>query len=129
MVVLGSNCTIVNNTGHSVEVKPFSDDCKVLQSVPIVHAVIKYECDVTGETYFLVFKNALYVPSMDHNLIPPFIMREAGVVVNDVPKIHCDPPRNDDHCIIFKDANLRIPLKLDGVFSYFESTTPTQQEL
>ena len=66
---------------------------------------------------------------MNHNLIPSFIMREAGVVVNDVPKIHCEKPYIEDHSILFKDANLRIPLKLDGVFSYFESTTPSQQDL
>ena len=29
-----------------------------------------------------MMRNALYVPSMPHNLIPPFIMREAGIVVN-----------------------------------------------
>jgi hypothetical protein len=39
------------------------------------------------KTYLLIVRNALHVPSMQHNLIPPFIMREAGLVVNDVPKM------------------------------------------
>ena len=40
------------------------------------------------KTYILTVRNALHVPSMEHNLIPPFIMREAGLVINDVPRIH-----------------------------------------
>ena len=62
---------------------------------------------------------------MPHNLIPPFIMREAGITVNDVPRIHTDPEElsSETHCIAAKaksnGVNLKIPLKLDGVFSYF----------
>ena len=76
MVVLGSNCNAVEPTGRSVEVRPFSKDCETLSSVPIVHAVVKYTCEVTDHVYYLMFMNALYVPSMNHNLIPPFIMKK-----------------------------------------------------
>ena len=34
---------------------------------------------------------------MDHKLISPFIMIEAGVVVNDVPKIHVYELGESDH--------------------------------
>ena len=77
------------------------------------------------KTYILAFRNALHVPSMNHNLIPPFVMREAGLTVNDVPKIHTkDQELNDEtHCIAAKEGDngvdLKIPLKLDGIFSYF----------
>ena len=67
-------------------------------------------------------RNALYVPSMDINIIPPFIVREAGVVINDKPKIHVSDPSLYDHAIIFVKENMRIPLKLNGIFSYFETT-------
>ena len=71
-------------------------------------------------TYILTVKNALYVPSMSHNLIPPFIMREAGLVVNDVPRIHVriDDLSNETHCIVAKEdpngADLKIPMSLDS---------------
>jgi hypothetical protein len=37
----------------------------------------------------------LYVPSLDHNLLPPFMMREAGVIVKDTPKIELDEPSEE----------------------------------
>ena len=63
----------------------------------------------------LVIQNALYVPSMQHNLLPPFVLRKAGVKVNETPKIHVADPSKDDHAIIFPETGLRIPLQLWGV--------------
>ena len=48
-------------------------------------------------------KNALHVPSMSHNLIPPFVMREAGMKVNNMPKMHCEDPDVNDHTLYFKE--------------------------
>ncbi|KAL7538844.1 hypothetical protein ACHAXR_009411 [Thalassiosira sp. AJA248-18] len=82
------------------------------------------------KTYLLIVRNALYVSSMQHNLIPPFIMREAGLVVNDVPRIHCgDEVTRESHSIISRRDNIRIPLRLKGVFSYFASRKLTSDEL
>ena len=53
---------------------------------------------------------------MDINLIPPFIVREAGVVINDKPRINVSDPSLDDCAIIFVKDNMRIPLKLNGIF-------------
>ena len=61
---------------------------------------------------------------MDHNLIPPFVLREAGFIVNDVPRIHCHDITKDSHSIIRNDGKLRIPLRLHGVFSYFPTFRP-----
>ena len=71
-------------------------------------------------------RNALYVPSMSHNLIPPFIMRKSGFIVNDVPEIHCKEPSVMDHSIYFQEKGVRIPLQLEGIFSYFVAETPTE---
>jgi hypothetical protein len=66
---------------------------------------------------------------MEHNLVPPFLLREAGLKVNDIPKIHVKDPDVSHHSIYFDDADLRIPLGLWGVFSYFSSRRPTTKEL
>ena len=42
MVVLGRNCHVVNYSGKTAKVHPFSPEYEALQ-VPIVHAVI--QCD------------------------------------------------------------------------------------
>ena len=101
MVVEGSHSSVFGHSGKSADVWPFSSDCSKLESVPIVDATMAYDCPYSMTTYILAVKNALHVPSMEHNLVPPFILREAGLVVNDVPKLHTkqDVLSNDTHCI------------------------------
>ena len=71
--------------------------------------------------------------SMINNLIPQFMMREAGLKLNDVPKIHIKRQilTNDSHCIVSTaDGNgteLRIPMQLDGIFLYFPTRNITQE--
>ena len=66
-------------------------------NVLIVDGALEYECPYSGEVYDLVIINALYIPSMCHNLVPPLIMRSGSIIVNDVPNIHCENPTVEDH--------------------------------
>ena len=63
----------------------------------IVDVIMQYDNPQTGNTYALVFKNALCVLHMDHNLMPSFLMREAGLIVDDVPKSQTLTPENINH--------------------------------
>ena len=100
MPVLGRHVHILSDTGRKADVSPFTPDYQSLK-MPIVDAAIGYMCPVTGEESFLVVRNALHSPNMKNNLLPPFVLREAGLRVNDVPKIHTDDPSVDDHAIVF----------------------------
>jgi hypothetical protein len=64
---------------------------------------------------------------MRNNLLPPFVLREAGVRVYDTPKIQVDEPTVEDHSICFPETGFRIPLSLWGMFSYFPTTEPTAE--
>ena len=75
----------------------FAKEVKGLPKVPIVDAVIAYDFQTSGETYLLVVRNSLCVPNMDIKFIPPFILRDAGLVLTDTPKIHCDDPSVEYH--------------------------------
>ena len=77
----------------------------------------------------MVVRNALCVPSMNINLIPPFIMREAGLVLSTTPKIHCDDPTVEDHSMFDEETGLRIPFTLNGIFSVFESRSLNEDEI
>jgi hypothetical protein len=66
---------------------------------------------------------------MNNHLIPPFVMREAGIKVHDTPKIHMDDPGISDHSIEFPETNFRIPLSLHGIFSYLPTDKPSPQML
>ena len=70
-----------------------------------------------SRSYILVLRNALHVPSMKNNLIPPFVMREAGIKVNDTPKIQTSNPTEEDHSIYFPDNDVGSFL----LFQYVET--------
>ena len=128
MPVVGRNSFLISDTGRIADVSAFSPDIASMK-IPIVDAAIRYDCPYDGKTYILVIRNALHVPSMTNNLIPPSMMREAGVVVKDTPKIQLDDPTVEDHSIYFHETNFRIPLQLWGIFSYFPTIRPTSQDV
>ena len=129
MVVLGKHAYIFESTGKTFNVNPFSDDLGIAKDVPIVGGAVYYDCPYTRETYILIIRNALHIPSMENNLIPPFIVMQGGVKVNDIPKIQCLDPSMDDHCISFTQCDIRIPLQLMGIFSYFHTRKLLSPEL
>ena len=129
MAVVGRHAFIISKTGRTTQVNPFSPDYEALKNVPIVDAALAYECPYSDQTYILVIRNCLHIPLMENNLIPPFLIREVGIVIQDVPKIHVDGTLVSDHSIFFKKAGLRIPLSLTGVFSYLLVRRPTLTEM
>ena len=79
--------------------KPFSSELGIADNVPIVDVLIAYDFQYSNQTYILSILNDLYIPTMQHNLIPPFLMRAGGVVVNGAPKVHYNYPMSRYHCI------------------------------
>jgi hypothetical protein len=124
MVVVGKQCLVIEWSGRTASVNPFTPDYDAMTEVPIVDAAVLYECPFSGNEYILLLRNALHVPAMDNNLIPPFVMRETGIIVNDTPKIYLKDLTVEDHTILFDDSNFRIPLSLWGIFSYFPTRAP-----
>jgi hypothetical protein len=66
---------------------------------------------------------------MEINLIPPFILREAGLILNDTSKIHYNEPSVEDHSLFDKESGLRIPFTLNEIFLAFTSRSLNKQEL
>ena len=97
--------------------------------IPIVNVALQCEDPYDGTKYILVLRNAIYVPSMVNNLIPPFVMRAAVIIVSEVPKIHLDNPNVETHSMYFAEARLRMYLSLLGAFSYFPVTKPTEEAM
>ena len=129
MAIVGNQATVFH-TGRIAEVRAFSDKVEKLESVPIFDAALAYDWPKYLKTYLLIVKNALHIPSMKHNMIPQFILREAGLEVNDIPRIHIrDEVTRESQSIIMTRVDLRIPLQLSGVFSYFESRSLTDREI
>ena len=62
-------------------------------------------------------------------LLPSFMLREAGLIVNDTPKIQVNSPTVEDHSILFKETGFCIPLSLWGIFSFFPTKIPKQSAM
>ena len=92
-----------------------------MEKLTIVDAALTYDRNSKMNTYLWITRNVLYITSMDDNLVPPFLMHESGILVNDVTRIHCgEDMSHGSHSIIFQeeDIELLIPLILDGTISY-----------
>ena len=86
MPVIGMNAYILSTIGETVDVAPFTPDDKPIR-VELVDAALKYECPYSGEIKILIIRRGFHVPSMTNNLLPPFMLREAGITINEVPKL------------------------------------------
>ena len=70
MMVIGKRSFVLSHSGQYTNLQVFAKYVKGLTKVPILDAVIAYDCQTSGETYLLVVRNSLCVPTMDINLIP-----------------------------------------------------------
>lgn len=88
MIVLGNEYFSFETTGKTCNIEPSSSGLGIDQNIPIVDAVLAYDCPSTYDTYISIIHNDLLIISMIHHIIPPFIMREGALVVNGIPKMH-----------------------------------------
>ena len=123
MCVLGKHCYVLSDLemAQTVSVVAFSDSAEGLNNVPIVDAMLVYDFERTNQVYLLVLRNVLYIENMDNNLILPFILQEAGLIVNERAKIHCKDGTilEEHHTIQECDTGLFITMQLRSIFSYF----------
>ena len=121
---------MLSDTNQRVTVHPFAPGLKTMRDIPIVTAALAYDCPTTMATYVLIFHQALFIPTMDNNLICPAQLRSNQLTVNDTPLIHIPSEQRcaEDHSIL-GPVDLHIPLSLDGTVSYFDCRTPTSDEV
>ena len=63
--------------------------------------------------------------------MPPFILREAGLIVNECPKQHrpYGEATEDDHTIQDGGSGLKIAMDIRSTFSYFVTRKPNDDDL
>ena len=72
----------------------------------------------------LVMRNALLIPTVNHYLIPPFLLREAGLYVDEILKHQVALPTIDNHVIVDLETGMWIHLSLEWylfVLSYMHA--------
>ena len=64
---VGSNAVILSQTGRHIDVSAFVEELSTKNEVPIVTAAVAH-ADEDGNSSLLIINEALYFPSMKHNL-------------------------------------------------------------
>ena len=127
--VVGRHAHIHRHTGTTVKVSGFTDALGSALTVPIVDAMYCYDCEYSGETYLMIIRNALYLKEMTSALIPPFMMRMAGIDVDKCPKFLAKKPTINNHSVFFDSHAIRLPLKIHGIISYLPVRSPHEEEI
>jgi hypothetical protein len=128
--VAGPNCVILEYTDQVVNVSAFSEHLDTMDDIAIVTAATAVDDPKTGITTILVLGQALYMgEKVRSTLLCPNQMRVYGILVDDTPVPLAPMSKPSTHSIHSEEDNFFIPLKMKGVFSYFDSHTPTQDEL
>ncbi|KAI2500086.1 Reverse transcriptase (RNA-dependent DNA polymerase) [Fragilaria crotonensis] len=121
---LGKNFVVLHSTFRTADVYSYDFSMVPIENVPIVSAATAYDDPTTGDTFILVFNEALYYSTkLDHSLINPNQVRAYGIPFWDNPY---DPDRG---LSIDVDASLRIPLQPAGTKLQFRTRVPTADEL
>ena len=87
MVVATSQCVVFDDTKKTCTVNSFAESAGRLDNIKIVDIVVAYDCPYQCKTFLLLMRNTLHVPELHINLIPPFIVREGGNIVDECPKL------------------------------------------
>jgi hypothetical protein len=123
-VVLGRNCVILAHTGRECDVSPYTETYKPIKGVPIVTGATAWTSQRSGETFILVFHEALWMGDfMEHSLINPNQLRHYGTQVQD------NPYAQTQMHISVEDGTFAIPLEADGTTIFFHAQSPTEKEL
>lgn len=126
-IVGGNNCVVLDTTGRTVSVSPFSDEYKSLTDIPIATLATVYENPTSGDIHILILHEALYFGDrLSHTLICPNQLRNHGIIVDDIPRQFDE---ESTHSIYVPDHDLRIQLELEGIISGFKSRQPSMAEL
>lgn len=123
-IVAGSNCVILTYSGKECDVSPYREDYETIKNVPIVTAATAWQSPITGQTYILVFNEAIWMGDhMNHTLLNPNQLRHYGVRVQD------DPTSHFPLAIATEDKRFCMELQMSGTIIYAPTYTPTDNDL
>ncbi len=116
MAVAGNGVLVISKSGMSATVTPFLLDIAPIEDVEIGDVAMAYNDPIRGTTCFLVMCNALLIPTMDHNPLPLFLARKAGLKIDETPKCCADSPLVLNHSICDPITGMHIHIALNGIF-------------
>ena len=121
---LGANWIILHHTTRTADVYPYDKSYQPVENVPIVTGATAYDDPVSGATFILVINEGLFYGSkLDHSLINPNQIRANGIGFWDNPYDEVNGLHMDVTGV------LDVPLQKEGTKIFFNTRTPTSNEL
>ena len=118
----GKNFIPLVFTGQTRDVSGFHGDLETLPDIPVATCVTVFQHS-SGKRFILIVHEALYFgDSLDHSLINPNQIRAFGIDV-------WDNPYDTERQFGIVTDEVFIPFETDGTTIYFDSFTPTMQDL
>jgi hypothetical protein len=77
-----------------------------LKTLKPLSAVLAYDFPESGWTVCLILHQAVYFPTLQHNLVCPMQMRLHGVVVNETPRFQCETPTDTLHSVVVRGESV-----------------------
>ena len=125
--MVGRNALVFETIDTAVQVKGFTPSLGT-KTVPIVNATVSYDNLFHNKVIILLIYNALYIKEMEHNLIPPFVMRLAQLDLDKEPKFPAKNPTLEHHSMFFPRTNTRLHFRLHSIVSYLPTCLLTPEE-
>jgi hypothetical protein len=102
------------------------------KTLTTVSAALAYDFPESGRTVCLILHHAIYLTTLQHNLLCPMKMRLDGVIVNETPRFQCEIPTESSYSVVVRgvsgDETITIPLFLKGVTSCMTTRKPAKFE-
>ena len=89
---MGNHAHILEITNKTALVSGFTTKLGDAIRVPIVSGAIIYDCEYTGESNIMVIHNVLHFKHMEINVIPPIMIRVAGLEIDECLKFLAKTP-------------------------------------
>ena len=124
------NFRLIEKTGETITISPYSHHYKPIHEVPIASVVTVYTCPQTRETIILEGHQHLYFgDKLDHSLWNPNQLQHFGMKVYDCLKQF---DLDSMFCMALEDEGgnpVEIPLQLNGIIQYINTHYPTEEEM
>ena len=95
----GKHAHIFMNHGKAVNIVGYKSKGTLASNMKTVSGALANDNPTSDKTVIIVVHQAIYVPTMDCNLICPMQVRMNDLKLDDKPKFLTEDPTNESHAI------------------------------
>ena len=98
-----STALVIHDYEQPIRVHRYTGGILPDENCHAVSAMVAYDHPETGDTFMLVFNQAILVDKLPTNLVSPMQLHDMGIQVSDEPKSMASKPTDDNNPIVIPD--------------------------